>query len=196
MSVAQWAARGLALVATACALVFYFRAVSENSRQKYQLAQRDTQVRELKNLLQEANSNISDLRNALSGERQNFESVSRYANALQAHFQQINPGQGGVAPDHDGTPNAEPDAAKFTIEFRRARLSDGQVGVVTNASDKYISITIKAYRPNNGQQKTMLLQLGPNEHAEVGHLEGWVFDHGDRVALTATGSAAVESEVP
>lgn len=188
--------RALITGAIACAVVSHLRMVDEISRLKRQISEQARQIDSATTLLRVADATIGDLRDSLSGERQNFESISRYANTLQLTLQKVT-GESGPAVLADTSKSAgAASSVQAELEFHRQALGDGMVGLVLNASDFYKDLVVKAYRPRTGQQQKILIHLGPHERAEIGHLEGWLFESGDRVSVEGKGSVAKETFVP
>lgn len=84
----------------------------------------------------------------------------------------------------------------LAVTFRKALLGSSKVLVAQRNKDSVKDIQIVAERPSNGEKKIFKNSTwGPTNTYEVGHLEGWSFQKGDKVTVTGEGFETIEKTV-
>ena len=70
------------------------------------------------------------------------------------------------------------------VTYREALMGPGLVILVTNNSDRLLSVIAMFHNPSMNQEKSFRLDLTPGMVKEIGHQEVWAFASGDTVQLT------------
>ena len=82
----------------------------------------------------------------------------------------------------------------LSISFRKALLGSSKVLVIQRNKDAVKAIQVVAERPSNGEKKIFNHSgWGSTNLYEIGHLEGWSFQKGDKI--TVTGENVEKTEV-
>jgi hypothetical protein len=84
----------------------------------------------------------------------------------------------------------------ISISYREALLGNGKVLTLINKSQQPFTTKAMFYSPSSGAGKTFTIQLAAGETQEFGHLEGWAFESGDEIQLTAEGYGEVKMVMP
>lgn len=87
-------------------------------------------------------------------------------------------------------------ALPVVVSFRSSIFGKGQVAVINNSSDRYLTVTLTARNPTLSTVKRFTLELDPQSKTEFGHLEGWQFTSGDEMALYNDAFGALRLTVP
>jgi hypothetical protein len=102
----------------------------------------------------------------------------------------------GKTPTRPGgwTTSGHPDAARpvgppvpVSISYRESAVGRGKVAVVSNQSGDTLNVLVAHDSPARGRHKTGYLNLPPGRSVEIGWLEGWRFESGDRVSVSHAG---------
>jgi hypothetical protein len=79
--------------------------------------------------------------------------------------------------------------------FRKALLGSSLVLVVQRNKDSVKGIQVVAVRPTTGEKKIFTNSAWVTVTYEIGHLEGWAFQKGDKVTITGEGIEKIELTV-
>ena len=121
------------------------------------IAQKDSELVSLKQQINELNSKIEEANNKYK--QLGDEANKKLQIANQAEIQ-------------------------VSVTFRKALLSGGKVGRVTNLSNQIIAMTASVERPSSGKKNTFEMTLDPGQSREIGEREGWAFVPGDTITVS------------
>jgi len=82
------------------------------------------------------------------------------------------------------------------LSHRRAITGPGLVISFKNSSNRVIAVAATFRNPSLNQEKTVRIDLSPNQVREVGHLEGWTFASGDTIRVTHNDYRPLEARIP
>jgi hypothetical protein len=80
------------------------------------------------------------------------------------------------------------------INFRSSWLGNGKVLVLTNHSDKHLTVSLKV--KNKIKNGEFSINLAPKTKKDWGHLEGWAFNKDDELSINVIGYKQVSKLVP
>lgn len=81
------------------------------------------------------------------------------------------------------------------VNYRAALVGSGTVLQVSNQTANRLTLTLTVTRGAT-DKLTRPLDLGPNDRAEIGRLQGWSFQTGDRVVLEHPNYRPLASTTP
>jgi hypothetical protein len=69
------------------------------------------------------------------------------------------------------------------VQFRPALTGPGLVLMVTNDSNRYLSLAATLTNPSLHREQTFRLDAAPHREVSVGHHEGWTLSSGDQITI-------------
>jgi len=82
------------------------------------------------------------------------------------------------------------------VQYRPAVLGPGLVLLVTNESDRHLSLLAKLTNPTVKQERSYRLDVAPHATVDVGHREGWILESGDQVQISSSGYKPWQGSIP
>jgi hypothetical protein len=82
------------------------------------------------------------------------------------------------------------------VDWRSSYLGEGLVLVLTNKSERHLTILLDVTNPTTAASSQFELHLRPMMTDEFGWLEGWRFTSGDRVRIQSSGYSSRRLRAP
>jgi uncharacterized protein YlxW (UPF0749 family) len=84
----------------------------------------------------------------------------------------------------------------FSVTYRNALTGPGYVLVMTNRSDKALTVIATFENPTLNKKKSISILLRSGQAQEIGYAEGWAFSSGDQITLTNADYAPLSVHIP
>jgi len=104
-------------------------------------------------------------------------------------------GGGGANGKGGGLPFVKP-TVPVVISYRSSAWGKGKVAIFSNQTASRLTVTVNLTSASGKEPVSGVLDLDPNGKREIGWMEGWKFESGDRVEVTHPDYSSTSGTIP